>query len=654
MERNKKSLLLFLLLALLHVCTVRMEVADCPSHPDKNLTCYNDYDRNITCVWNSAYDHTDAVCTLHAKRNISNKKREYYTCCKLEPVDISRPALKKCSLYFHKDNIFQWFHVLSIDLICEDVKKIYTISYKPVCHIKLNPPVKPDINFTTISWFPQVAPYSRLNVYASQLQWKTEDQSWSDPSVQEKKNLCNLEHKTECEIELDPDLLIKGERYEARVRVKAEERVGSIWSDWSPTASWVSPEGRPKPPPPLSGVAAKIWGMIIAGAGFAFFLAVILLRNDKGTWVYEKIKGSPIPDPRKSSLKNMNFQNWLSPHSTSKLFLSLKPEDIISVEVTSTADAVTRCKKEAALLEKMKSENGYESTSSSFSNPSYSHLCATPPVSSSTTGNVEPCTADTPNGSVGSQVDGKTAEEVREEERKKELEIQQLLSKGNNNSEPVQVISDYEKPPVERFRLQSLDSGMFSGEDVSQESLDSGMCSGEDISQESLEADSIGATDSHDEGSEDKKQEREGGDGKVGFKMLFGGSGSLFGQQCIQVCSDYEQVQRMPPCSPELPSMDSGVCSGSEEQVSHEESLEDFDKSIESTSFQFPLTLPCTLPCALSSFPQLPLKFSGTDMSPPLQPSSPSHKLEGIALMTMSRSMEPSGDGYMPARQEES
>ncbi|XP_023284805.1 interleukin-2 receptor subunit beta-like isoform X1 [Seriola lalandi dorsalis] len=619
MERNKKSLLLFLLLALLHVCAVRMDVADCPSHPDKNLTCYNDYNSSITCVWNSAYDHTDAVCTLHAKRNISIKTLEYYTSCNLEPVDISRPALKKCSLDFNRRATFSEDNVYSINLTCKPAKQILTISYIPVCHVKLNHPGKPDINSTTISW---VITRGKIKSFISELQWKEGDQSWNDPSVQKKYKECNLK----CETELDPDLLIKGERYEARVRVKADVNwVKSTWSDWSPTASWVSPEGRPKPPL-LSGVAAKIWGMIIAGAGFAFFLAVILLRNDKGTWVYKKIKGSPLPDPGKSSLKDMDFQNWLSPHSTSELFFSLKPEDIISVEVTSTADAVTRVKKEAALLEKMKSENGYESTSSSFSNPSYSQ----PLVSSSTTGNVEPCAADTPNGSVGSQGNGKTAEEVREEERKKKMEIQQLLSKGNNNSEPVQVISDYEKPLVEH---QSR---------------------GEEVSQESLEADSIGATDSHDEGSEDKKQEREGGDGKVDFKMLFGGSGSLFGKGSIQVCSDYEQVQRMPPCSPELPSMDSGVCSGSEEQVSHEESLEDFDKSIESTSFQFPLTLPCTLPCALSSFPQLPLKFSGTDMSPPLQPSSPSHKLEGIALMTMSRSMEPSGDGYMPARQEES
>ncbi|XP_022593967.1 interleukin-2 receptor subunit beta-like [Seriola dumerili] len=623
MERIKKSPLLFLLLALLHVCAVRMDVANCPSHPDKNLTCYNDYNRNITCVWNTAYEHTDAVCTLHAKRNTSIKSIVYYTSCNLEPVNISRPAQRKCSLYFKRRGTFYEEDVYSINLSCKAAKQNLTISYMPVCHVKLNHPGKPDINSTTVSW---VITRGKIKYFNSELQWKKGDQSWNDPSVQKKYKYCNLEHETECKTELDPDLLIKGERYEARVRVKATVNwVKSTWSDWSPTESWESLEGRPKPPP-LSGVAAKIWGMIIAGAGFAFFLAVILLRNDKGTWVYKKIKGSPIPDPGKSSLKDMDFQNWLSPHSTSELFLSFKLEEIISVEVTSSVNAVTRCKKEAALLEKMKNENGYESTSSSFSNPSYSQ----PLVSPSTAGNVEPCAADTPNGSVGSQGDGKTAEEVREEERKKELEIQQLLSKGNNNSEPVQVISDYEKPLVEH------------------------QSSGEEVSQESLEADSIGAPDSHDEGSEGKEQEREGGDGKVDFKMLFGGSGSLFGKGSIQVCSDYEQVQRMPPCSPELPSMDSGVCSGSEEQLSHEESLEDFDKSIESTSFQFPLTLPCTLPCVLSSFPQLPLKFSGTDMSQPLQPSSPSHKLAGIALMAMSRSMEPSGDGYMPARQEES
>lgn len=53
-----------------------------------------------------------------------------------------------------------------------------------------------------------------------------------------------------CITELDPDLLIQDERYEARVRVQpGGYSPNSIWSDWSPTASWVSPIGRTKPTP---------------------------------------------------------------------------------------------------------------------------------------------------------------------------------------------------------------------------------------------------------------------------------------------------------------------------------------------------------------------------------------------------------------------
>lgn len=36
-----------------------------------DLTCYNDFNRNITCVWNSTYvlDHADTLCTIHAKKD---------------------------------------------------------------------------------------------------------------------------------------------------------------------------------------------------------------------------------------------------------------------------------------------------------------------------------------------------------------------------------------------------------------------------------------------------------------------------------------------------------------------------------------------------------------------------------------------------------
>ena len=200
----------------------------------------------------------------------------------------------------------------------------------------------------------------------------------------------------------------------------------------------------------------------------------------------------------------------------------------------------------------------------------------------------------------------------------------QLLSKGNNNSEQVVVVSDYEK--VEKLQVECLRL----------QSLDSGMCTGEEVSQESLEAGNISANESHDKTPEEK----EGGSGTVDFQKLFGGSGSVFGKGSIQVCSDYEQVQKLQPESPELPSLDSGVSSGGEERVSHEESqeesheesLEDMDKSSQSTHFLFPPPLDCSaLPRSGISFLQQPLNFSGLSPSP---------------------SLRPSGDGYMPAKQE--
>lgn len=295
------------------------------------------------------------------------------------------------------------------------------------------------------------------------------------------------------------------------------------------------------------------------------------------------------------------------------------------------------------MLEKKKTESSYESTSSSFSNPSYSQLSPLPPVSSLTAGNLEPCGADTPYGPVGSQDEGRNAEQDRHEERGKEVEILQLLSKGSNNSEPMLVMSDYEKvekPQVECFRLQSLDSGM---------------CSGEEVSQESLEADSISVTDGHDEGPEGK-EERAGDNGRgVLFPKLFGGSGGIFGKGSIQVCSDYERVQKLQAYSPELASLDSGISSGGEEQVSQEESLEDVDKSTECTSLLFPPAPPhpSATSGSLPSSPPLPLHFSGPCLSPALPPLA-SHILQKTALMSINMSMEPSGDGYMPVRKEQS
>ncbi|KAL3996879.1 ubiquitin-conjugating enzyme E2 variant [Sarotherodon galilaeus] len=231
MERNKKTLSLFILLLLLLVC----KSEECPRLP-KNLTCYTDYNRNITCLWNSKYVSDDTACTIDAQY-----KSRRLASCHLKPVDVSRPALKKCSLIFEIEYTFLSFHELSLNLNCNQMKSVIT-SFMPSCHIKVNPPAEPKVNFTSVSWLSQVHKHERISSYRSKVQWKKQDQSWSDRAVHKKRG---IQCGQECKAELEPDSLIQGERYEARVRVRSifQHRKGA-WSDWSPTASWVSLAGR--------------------------------------------------------------------------------------------------------------------------------------------------------------------------------------------------------------------------------------------------------------------------------------------------------------------------------------------------------------------------------------------------------------------------
>ncbi|CAI5681237.1 unnamed protein product [Oreochromis niloticus] len=620
MERNKKTLSLFLLLPVLLLC----RSDKCPSLP-QNLNCYTDYNRIITCLWNSRSVSDDTACTIHAHHK--SRYISYNASCDLKSVDISRPALKECSLIFEMEYTFLSFHVLSMNLSCAHMKQSLITLYKPFCHIKVNPPSKPEVNVTSVSWLSQDPEHERISSYRSELQWKQQDQSWSDPTVQ--KNL-DIQCEDECKAELEPDKLIQGEKYEARVRVRSvKPQPEGAWSDWSPTASWESPVGKRKPP---SGVPRLV--VCIITAGVVALMAVILCRTKKH-WVYvvKTMKGQPIPDPGKSFLQNVHFKSGF----TSEYFQSfLKPVEIITVELTSPVDAVVAYKPD----EKMVLNKGsYDSTSSSFSNPSYSELCSPPPISSLTAGNLKPCAADTPYGPVGAQGEGKSTEQESDEAREKEKETLMLLLKGSSNSEPVQVISDYEKTERldnDRFRLQSLDSGM---------------CSCEEVSEESMEADSINMTDSHDEEPEGEEKKEGGNEQKADFRRLFGSSGGVFGK-FIPVCSDYERVEKQQADSPELPSLDSGVSSGGEEQLSQDEGMEDADKSTESTRFLFPPHPSSALPCSLLSFPQLPLNLPGPRLSPALQ-RQPGHMTQGFALMSAGRSVEPSGDGYMPVKQEE-
>ncbi|KAK2817402.1 hypothetical protein Q5P01_025593 [Channa striata] len=624
MERKKKTLLLSLLCALLHVCPGKMD--DCPISTENDLSCYNDYNRIITCVWNST-NVTDAECTIDARKKTDLQNKFTNRTCKLEPTDVSKPGLKTCVMDIGKDKAFYERDIWAIELKCDSEDERLKMDFRPFCNIKLGPSEKPHVNSTTVSWVTERMKIKQFKHYSAQLQWKQQHLSWSDPSVQNKMTDCHLT----CEAELDPDLLIQGETYEARTRLRTQDWGKSTWSDWSPTTTWVSTVGKTKPPPDFAG---GVLGMIIAGSvTLALVVAVILFKTEKNTWLYivKKVRGPPIPNPAGSFLKEVNFQSWRSPHFTSESFYTfIKPVEIRSVEVTSTVDAVAPCELEETPLEHIRSES-----SSSFSNPNYSPLCPLPPISSLTSGNLQACAADTPYGPVCNEDEGENAGRNVEDRGRKEMEIFDLLSKRSESSEAVQVISDYEKVEklqIEHTRLQSVDSCVSSGEE---------------ISEESLEVESINVSESHEEEPEDKEEE---GANAKDFLKDSGGTGGIFGKGSIQVCSDYERLQRLQVVSPELPSVDSGVSSGGEEQLSQEESPDSADKSTESTRFLFP-SPSSPLPRSFASFSPPPPKFPGPGLSSQL-PSLPAHLLARIALLPTSRSVEPSCDGYMPVKQE--
>ena len=58
-----------------------------------------------------------------------------------------------------------------------------------------------------------------------------------------------IQGKQSYEAQLDSRFLIKGELYEARVRMQSFlHDLHGTWSDWSPSESWMSNVGETKPP----------------------------------------------------------------------------------------------------------------------------------------------------------------------------------------------------------------------------------------------------------------------------------------------------------------------------------------------------------------------------------------------------------------------
>lgn len=311
----------------------------------------------------------------------------------------------------------------------------------------------------------------------------------------------------------------------------------------------------------------------------------------------------------------LSHQNPKAPPFSSESFHSLvKPVEIAQVEVTSApdaADAAAPTKRKEKTRGVLAVRAAHPSTRCSFSNPVYAHLSpqlpSAPPLAS---GILEACGADTADGCHSA------AQTLEQDE---ESAILRLLTGGN--CESTFVISDYEtveRAEQERVRLQSLDSGVGTAEEVSQESL---------------EADSVTKTADEDE----DEKEREEND----FQKLFGGGG-VVDKSSIQVCSGYNQIQKTHNDAAELLSLDSGVGSGCGRLMNLEDSLAEEDEAV------LLLSAPHGpgLQRPSSALASLALKLPGADFGGPG---------EMTPLMSSARAaseLKPCADEYLPVRVE--
>ncbi|XP_035254226.1 interleukin-2 receptor subunit beta-like [Anguilla anguilla] len=336
-----------------------------PCHSLHDLTCFNDYIKKISCVWNGFGTPPEVHCVLKAKAYGNVKS------CELMPAEGEDQAFRTCQLAFE---VFTYYNKLTIHVVCGDSEVACLKDYRPAHNVKMHPPGKPIVVKSNVSWS-LGSPHSNLiPSYNFELQYKRSEQPWENAVSR------NLTAK-QMSVELPEDELEKGRLYEARVRVKPPEPRNSlpalrgVWSSWSPTASWRSEVGRsperashPGSFPGLGPELQVTLGLVTAAVAF---LVLITCKIHRAGWVYKwKLPHVPNPSTYFQSLNSVhggNFQKWLSPMYAPESFdIPQSFEDISAVEVFKTEDV-------AALLHTSNPTDLWDSSagSSCFSNMGY-------------------------------------------------------------------------------------------------------------------------------------------------------------------------------------------------------------------------------------------------------------------------------------------
>ncbi|XP_062403125.1 interleukin-21 receptor [Sardina pilchardus] len=278
------------------------------------LDCYSDLVNNITCKLNGTdlLMEPQSKCIIKATDSLG---RQQVKC------DLKKPGgtFTECVLYFPHVTHFWLILTYDLEASCENKTVAHLKGFFPY-EEKPSPPEMPTIENTTISWTHiRMQHMQRQNIkdtmrYNFELQYRTDRQSWKDG-----KSITLHDSPSR----LLQEELKRGQRYRARVRYQArliDANNFSTWSDWSPVASWDTPESIADPTEDLE--TWLIWWAVIGALAVIVFLVGIMFMGAR------KMKLSFIPDPAKyfdglHSVHKGNFKTWLG---------SFQAVDVLSAE----------------------------------------------------------------------------------------------------------------------------------------------------------------------------------------------------------------------------------------------------------------------------------------------------------------------------------
>ncbi|XP_034567871.1 interleukin-2 receptor subunit beta-like [Notolabrus celidotus] len=291
----------------------------------EGLSCLNDMVNNVSCTWRGSQLAPRVDCWISGVRMISNKKgmEKRIERCQLKQHTNSLPG---CSFVFEKQMFTCFIPMPYIRMECNGTLVDNFTYYDPCSHVKMHPPGFPNVsrsaNETKISWSKGSPVSVLLLVLNFQVQIKQKHQSWKEARIFSTQN--------------EELIILAGQlkgHCQARVRVQPSEDYISLWSDWSPTTSWLEATDKEEASQDQNQLQISLVTWAVTGSLVLILVVMLVLYRCCFSRGHHKKKAVPNPSKYFHTLYSVhggNLKEWMNPLPTSESFFTAQPCEYVS------------------------------------------------------------------------------------------------------------------------------------------------------------------------------------------------------------------------------------------------------------------------------------------------------------------------------------